>query len=149
MTSFAQSVFSSDVVGFLLIFVLFVVFLLPFDRRFIERYIMELPVSGGSEPAKLAADDTLSETAMPGGPCTRRMCKMLEFEVVVLRDLNSGLMASHRVQMAIGRWNEETWEFDVVTEWCVTWEDLEEEARRAMKSFRGIGSAKFRGAANV
>lgn len=156
MASFAQSVFSSEIVGFLLMLLLFVVFLLPFDRRFIERYIMQI----GAKPAGPAAessgslspkntDDELNDTTMPGGPYTRRLCKMLDLEVVVLRDLSSGQLASHRVELAIGRWNEGAWEFEVVTEWCETWEDLEEEARRAMKSFRGIADAKYRGAANV
>lgn len=149
MAHFAQAVFSSDIVGFLLMFTLFVVFLLPFDRRFIERYIMQLPVSGGTEAAKLTTGEAFKELATPGGPYTRRMCKMLDFEVVVLRDWSAGHIASHHVQLAIGRWNEEAWEFEVVTEWCETWEDLEEEARRAMKSFRGVGSPRYRGAANV
>ncbi len=149
MASFAQSVFSSEIVGVLLIFVLLIVFLLPFDRRFIERYIMQLPVTGGSGPEKVATDEAFSEMTMPGGPYTRRLCTMLELEVVVLRDLSAGHVDSHCVELAIGRWNEEAWEFEVVTEWCETWEDLEEEARRAIKSFRGIASPNYRGASSV
>jgi hypothetical protein len=53
------------------------------------------------------------------------------------------------VELAIGRWNEEAQEFEVVTKWCETWEDLEEEARQAMKSLRGIANPKYRGASNV
>jgi hypothetical protein len=149
MTSFAQSFFSSEIVGVLLILVLFVVFLLPFDRRFIERYIMQLPVTGGTDSEKAATDDARSGAALPGGPYTRQMCKMLELEVVVVRDLSSSHDGPRFVQLAIGRWNEEAWEFEVVTEWCETWEDLEEEARRAMKSFQGIASPNYRGASSV
>lgn len=156
MASFAQSVFSSEIVGFFLMFLLFAVFLLPFDRRFIERYIMQIgSKSAGSAAvnaalaAKSTTNDESSGTIMPGGPYTRRLCNMLELEVVVLRDLSSPHIGPRFLELAIGRWNEEAWEFEVVTEWCETWEDLEEEARRAMKSFRGIANPDYRGAPNV
>jgi hypothetical protein len=151
MASFAQSVFSSDIVGVLLTLVLLFVFLLPFDRRFIERYIMQLGTeSAGPASVKGAGSgDGSGETVMPGGPYTRRVCKMLDLEVVVLRDLSSSHAGPRLVQLAIGRWNEEAWEFEVVTEWCETWEDLEEEARRAMKSFRGITDPRYRRASHI
>jgi hypothetical protein len=136
--------------GLFIILVLFVLFLLPFDRRFIEGYIMQL----GAKPApakdrarsEQLAEDECSEPALPGGPYTRQLCTMLDLEVVVLRDLSSSHLGPRLVQLAIGRWNEEAWEFDVVTEWCKTWEDLEEEARLVTKSFHGIANPKYRGA---
>jgi hypothetical protein len=145
------------VVVFLMILVLFVVFLLPFDRRIIERYILRVgaepvgptPLRGGTRSGKLMMDDGFSETSMTGGPYTRQLCNMLDLEVVVLRDLSSSHVGFRLVELAIGRWNEEAQEFEVVTEWCKTWEDLEEEARQAMKSFRGIPNPKYRGASNV
>jgi hypothetical protein len=148
---------SSEMVAFLMILVLFVVFLAPFDRRIIERYIQRVgaepvgPASlrGRTRSRKLMMDDGCSETTMPGGPYTRRLCNMLDLEVVVLRDLSSSHVGSCLVELAIGRWNEEAQEFEVVTEWCETWEDLEEEARQAMKSFRGIANPKYPGASNV
>jgi hypothetical protein len=154
MAGLAQSIFSSDIVGFLLMLILFVVFLLPFDRRFIERYIMQIgskPASASSESPSggSTTDDELNDTTLPGGPYTRRLCNMLDLEVVVLRDLSSPHGDPRFLELAIGRWNEEAWEFEVVTEWCETWEDLEEEARRAMKSFRGIASPDYRRASNV
>jgi hypothetical protein len=157
MAGIAQSIFSSEIVGFLLMLLLFVVFLLPFDRRFIERYIMQIgakpagaaPVSSETLSANPATTDGSSETIMPGGPYTRRLCHMLDLEVVVLRDLSSSHLGPRFLQLAIGRWNEEAWEFDVVTEWCETWEDLEEEARRAIKSFRGVATPNYRRASNV
>ncbi len=153
MASVAQSIFNSEIVGFLLMVLLFVVFLLPFDRRVIERYIMQIGAEPAG-PARLAgetqsgnsiADDSANEPVMPGGPYTRQLCNMLDLEVVVLRDLSSSYVSPRLVELAIGRWNEEAWEFEVVTEWCETWEDLEEEARQAIKSFRGVSNLKYRG----
>jgi hypothetical protein len=94
-------------------------------------------------------DDGFSETTMTGGPYTRQLCNMLDLEIVVSRDLRSSHVGSCLFELAIGRWNEEAQEFEVVTEWCETKEDLEEEARQAMKSFRGIANPKCRGASNV
>jgi hypothetical protein len=141
----------------LLMLVLFVVFLLPFDRRFIERYIMQIgskpagpgSSSSGTVSGESTADDGSGEPIMPGGPYTQRLCDMLDLEVVVLRDLSSPHGDPRFLELAVGRWNEEAWEFEVVTEWCETWEDLEEEARRAIKSFRGVTNPNYRGAANV
>jgi hypothetical protein len=144
--------------GFLMMMlVLFVLFLVPFDRRFIERFIM--PLGGkrvGSSSLSAAAPDGqltmgagLTETSVPGGPYTRQLCNMLDLEVVVLRDLSSFHVGSCFVQLAIGRWNEEAWEFETVTEWCQTWEDLEEDARRAVKSFREVANSNYRGASTV
>jgi hypothetical protein len=133
---------------FLMMLVLFVVFLAPFDRRIIERYIQRAgaePVRSGTRPGKLMMDGGFSETSMTGGPYTRQLCNMLDLEVVVLRDLSSSHIGFRLVELAIGRWNEEAQEFEVVTEWCETWEDLEEQARQAMKSFRGIADPKYRG----
>ncbi|GEM_PF-4217759 len=140
--------------GLLIILLLFVVFLVPFDRRFIERYIMQLgakrpepaPSKDKIRSGQLIGDDGSGEAALPAGPYTRQLCTMLDLEVVVLRDLSSSHLGPRLVQLAIGRWNEEAWEFDVVTEWCKTWEDLEEEARQATKSFHGIANARYRGA---
>jgi hypothetical protein len=142
--------------GFLMILVLFVVFLLPFDRRIIERYIMRIgaaPVApassrGGTRSGKLMMDYGFSETTMTGGPYTRQLCNMLDLEVVSFAG-RKFFLGSWLVELAIGRWNEEAREFEVVTEWCETWEDLEEEARQAMKSFRGIANPKCPGASNV
>ncbi len=157
MTSLAQSIFSSQIVGILLLLILFIVFLLPFDRRVIERYIMQIgaepsgsvSLSAGTNSGERSTDEEANEPVMPGGPYTRQLCNMLDLEVVVLRDLSSSHLGPRLVELAIGRWNEEAWEFEVVTEWCETWEDLEEEARQAMKSFRGITDSKARGAANA
>jgi hypothetical protein len=148
---------SFEMVALLMILVLFVVFLAPFDRRIIERYILRVGVervgpaslSGGNRSGKLMMDDRFSETTMPGGPYTRQLCRMLDLEVVVLRDLSSSHVGSCLGELAIGRWNEEVQECEVVTEWCETWEDLEEEARQAMKSFREIANPKYPGASNV
>jgi hypothetical protein len=152
MASLAQSVFSSDAVGFLLILLLFVVFLAPFDRRIIERYIMrigaEASLKDGTRSGRLRRDDGFSETTMPGGPYTRQLCKMLDLEVVSFARRRF-FVGSGLGKLAIGRWNEEAWEFEVVTEWCETWEDLEEEARQAMKSFREMANPKYRGASSV
>lgn len=123
---------------------LFVVFLLPFDRRITERYIQRFgaqrvaraSLGGGTRSGKV------SETTMRRGAYTRQLCNMLDFKVVVLRDLISSPVGSRLVDLAIGRWNEEAQDFDVVTEWCKTWEELEEEARQAMKSFRGVAHPK-------
>jgi hypothetical protein len=145
---------SSEMVAFLMILALFVVFLAPFDRRIIERYIQRAdaepvgPASlrGRTRSGKLMTDDGFGETAMPGGPYTRQLCNMLDLEVVVLRGLSSSHVGCSRlVELAIGRWNGEAQEFEVVTDWCGTWEDLEEEARQAMKSFRGIADPKYPG----
>lgn len=143
---------SSGALGLLFLLLLFVLFLLPFDRRFIERYIMQIgakPAGPASSQGKLTTDDGLSETLMPGGPYTRRLCNMLDLEVVVLRDLSSSHLGPYFLELAIGRWNEEAWEFEVVTEWCQTWEDLEEQARQAVKSFREVAGSRYRGAASV
>jgi hypothetical protein len=85
---------------------------------------------------------------MAAGPYTRQLCKMLDLEVVSF-SRRRFFLGAHLVELAIGRWNEEAREFELVTEWCETWEALEEEARQAMKSFRGIATAKYRGASNV
>ena len=145
------------VVVFLMILVLFLVFLAPFDRCIIERYILRVgaepvgavSVRGGTRSGKLMLDDGFSETTIPGGPFTRKLCNMLDLEVVVSRDLSSSHVGFRLMELAIGRWNEQAQEFEVVTEWCETWEDLEEEARQALKSLRGIADPKYRGASNV
>lgn len=137
-----------------MILALFVLFLLPFDRRIIERYLMPLGAEHGrstsvtsrTRSGKPEMDDGSTVMAMPGGPYTRQVCNLLALEVVVLRDLSSSPTGSCSVELAIGRWNEEAWEFEVVTGWCQTWEDLEDEARQAMKSFQGIASPNYRGA---
>ena len=137
--------------------VLFVVFLAPFDRRIIERYIQRAgaepvgpaPLRGRTRSGHPMMDGGFSEMTMAGGPYTRQLCNMLDLEVVGLRDLDSSHVGLDLVELAIGRWNEEAQEFEVVTEWCETWEDLEEEARQAMKSFRGIANLKYRGASNM
>jgi len=146
---------SSPAVGVLYLLALFVVFLVPFDRRLLDRYAQyagaksaEASLKGALPPGKPAEDNGVHETAMPGGPYTRRLCKMLALEVIVLRDASSHA-GSRLSGLAIGRWNEEAWEFEVVTEWCQTWEDLEEEARQAVKSFRGVASPRERRASNV
>jgi hypothetical protein len=164
MASLVQSIFSARVVlvcfgllpgassgaiGFLWILALFVLFLVPFDRRFIDWYVRRVsaapegtaPSRGGTHYGKRMLGDGLSETPISEGPNTRRLCEMLDLEVVVLRDLSSSDVGSRLVALAIGRWNEEAWEFEVVTEWCETWEDLEEEALQAVKSFRGLANA--------
>lgn len=176
MVSFAQSVFSaktlllnfglfsggtgssfeSEMVGFLMIFVLFVVFLLPFDRRIIEKYIMRMgaepirrtSLKGRSRSGNLMMEYGFSETIMTGGPYTRQLCNMLDLEVVSFAR-RKFFHGSCLVELAIGRWNQEARQFEVVTEWCETWEALEEEARQAMKSFWGSANAKYRGASNV
>lgn len=147
---------SSGAVGLLIIVALFVVFLAPFDRHLLERYIQHVaakparPASSrlGTRSRKLLADHGFSETARIGGPYTRQLCKMLGLEVVSF-SRRRFFLGAHLVELAIGRWNAEAREFELVTEWCETWEGLEEEARRAMKSFRGIAAAKYRGASNV
>jgi hypothetical protein len=134
----------SEMVGFFMILVLFVVFLLPFDRRIIERYIMRMdaaPVApassrGGIRFGKLMMDYGFSDTTMTVGPYARQLCNMLDLEVVSFAR-RKFFLGSWLVELAIGRWNEEAREFEVVTEWCETWEDLEEEARQSLKSFRG------------
>ncbi len=103
---------------------------------------------GGSRFGKLMMDYGFSETAMTGGPYTRQLCKMLDLEVVSFAR-RKFFVGCCLVELAIGRWNEKAREFEVVTEWCETWEDLEEEARQAMKSFQGTGNPKYRGASNV
>jgi len=171
MANLAQSIFSartivvcfallpgasSGAVGLLMILALFVVFLAPFDRRLLERYIQHVgaepvgPASLGRETRsrKLLAVHGFSETAMTAGPYTRQLCNMLDLEVVSF-SRRKFFLGAHLVELAIGRWNAEAREFELVTEWCETWEGLEEEARQAMKSFRGIASAKYRGGSNV
>lgn len=130
----------------LIFFVLFVLFLLPFDRRFIEHYIMQI----GAKPAaaRSGAADGFREAPMPAGPYTRQLCKMLDLEVVTFAR-RKFFIGSRRVELAIGRWNKEAREFEIVTPWCATWDGLEEEARQAIKSFRGMVSAKHRGTSNV
>lgn len=147
----SRNAMSSSVI-FLMIWGLFVVFLLPFDRRIIERYVQRFgaqpvaPVSlgGGTRSGKVIMDDGFSETTMRRGPYTRQLRNMLDLKVVVLGDLISSPVGSRFGDLAIGRWNEEAQEFDIVTEWCKTWEELEEEARQAMKSFRGVAHPKYR-----
>jgi len=73
---------------------------------------------------------------------------MLDLEVVSLAR-RKFFLGCCLVELAIGRWDENTKEFEVVTEWCETWDDLEEQARQAMKSFRGVANANYRGASNV
>jgi hypothetical protein len=142
---------SSGAVGLLMIVALFVVFLLPFDRRLLERYIRRVGAASsrrGTRSRKMLMEHGFSETAMTAGPYTRQLCKMLDLEVVYLAR-RKFFLGAYLVELAIGRWNEQAREFEVVTEWCETWNGLEEEARQAMKSFRGIASAKYRGASNV
>lgn len=137
--------------GILIIFVLFVLFLLPFDRRIIERYIMRI----GAEPAAPASlkpgtrsgkmGDGFSETPLPAGPYTRQLCNILDLEVVS-HARRKYFIGARQAKIAIGRWNKETREFEIVTEWCATWEELEEEARQAVKSFRELANPKYRGA---
>ena len=103
---------------------------------------------GGTRSGKQMMDYGFSETTMTGGPYTRQLCNMLDLEVVSFAG-RKFFLGSWLVELAIGRWNEEAREFEVVTEWCETWEDLEEEARQAMKSFRGIANPKCPGASNV
>lgn len=85
---------------------------------------------------------------MAPGPYTRRLCHMLDLEVVSFTR-RKFLFGCCLVELAIGRWNGEAREFEVVTEWCETWEELEEQARIAMKSFREMAKPKYRGASNV
>jgi hypothetical protein len=147
---------SSGLLGFLMILLLFLVFLLPFDRRIIERYIMRIgaeatgraSLRGGSRSAKLMMDYGFSEKAATAGPYTRQLCDMLDLEVVTF-SRRKFFFGSWLVELAIGRWNEDAHDFELVTEWCETWEDLEEQARQAMKSFRGIADPKYRGASNA
>lgn len=147
---------SSGAVGLLIIFALFVVFLAPFDRHLLERYIRRVGAKSarsaswrrGTRSRKLLADHGFSETFMAEGPYTRQLCKMLGLEVVSVSRRRFFLGAC-LVELAIGRWNEEAREFELVTDWCETWDGLEEEARQAMKSLRGIARPKYRGASNA
>lgn len=148
---------SSEMVGFLMILVLFIVFLLPFDRRIIEKYIMRVgaePLAGRASlggrtgSGKPMMEYGFSEATMTGGPYTRQLCNMLDLEIVSFAR-RKFFLGSCLVELAIGRWNEEAKQFEVVTEWCETWEGLEEEARQAMKSFWGSANARYRGASNV
>jgi hypothetical protein len=147
---------SSGTVGLLMILALFVVFLAPFDRRLLERYIQRVGAKSarpaslrrGTRSRKLLLDHGFSETAMTAGPYTRQLCNMLDLEVVSLAR-RKFFLGAWLLELAIGRWNEQAREFEVVTEWCETWEGLEEEARQAMKSFRGNASPKYRGASSV
>lgn len=166
MTSLAQSIFSakpllaclgllpgtsSGTVGILFILALFIVFLAPFDRRLLELYIKRVgakasrPASlkGGSSRGKLLKNSGFADTTMTGGPYTRQLCKMLDLEVVTFTR-RKFFLGCYLLELAIGRWNEEAHEFEIVTEWCETWGDLEEQARQAMKSFRGIAHPKQR-----
>ncbi|MGH9687121.1 MAG: hypothetical protein ACRD5K_08535 [Candidatus Acidiferrales bacterium] len=93
-------------------------------------------------------DYGFSEATMSEGPYTRQLCKMLDLEVVSF-SRRKFFVGCCLVELAIGRWNEGTREFEVVTEWCETWEDLEDEARQAMKSFRGTADTKYGGASKV
>lgn len=142
-------------VGFLMILVLFIVFLLPFDRRIIERYIWRV----GAAPARPVAStgnirsgkemlEPFGATPMDAGPYTRQLCKMLDLEVVSF-SRRKFFFGCWLVELAIGRWNDKAREFEIVTEWCETWEGLEEEARQAMKSFREVADPRYRGASNV
>lgn len=142
---------SSGTFGVLLILLLFVVFLAPFDRRLLERYIQRVSAASlarSSRSAKLILHHGFGDTAASGGPYTRQLCKMLDLEVVSLAR-RKFFLGCCLVELAIGRWDENTKEFEVVTEWCETWDDLEEQARQAMKSFRGVANANYRGASNV
>lgn len=140
----------------LMMLVLFLLFLAPFDRRIIERFLLPpdgepvgpAPLEGDTRTRKPAMDDG-PRTSATGGPYTRQLCHMIDLEVVFLRDFSSPHAGLRLMKLAIGRWNEEAQEFEVVTEWCDTWEDLEEEARRAVKSFQGIADPKYRGASNI
>jgi hypothetical protein len=137
---------SSGTLALLTILLLFVVFLAPFDRRLLERYIRRVSVRAalrdGTRSGKLMKGAEVRETPMPGGPFTRQLCKMLDLEVVDSRGARSSRFGSRVVRLAVGRWNREDRQFEVVTEWCETWEDLEDEARQAMKSFRGVANVK-------
>lgn len=140
------------VVMVLLMVVLFLLFLLPFDRRFIERYIMRigaLPTAAASTRGESRSGQMVTEglrdTTVPGGPYTRQICKLLDLQVVRFAP-RKFFFRSRPVKLAIGRWNEKAREFEVVTAWCTTWEELEEEARQAVKSFREIANPKYRGA---
>ncbi|MGH9715228.1 MAG: hypothetical protein ACRD4R_00635 [Candidatus Acidiferrales bacterium] len=93
-------------------------------------------------------DDLFNEKTLREGPYTRQLCNMLDLEVVSI-SRRKFFVGCCLVELAIGRWNEKAREFEVVTEWCETWEALEEEARHAMKSFRGVANPKYRGASNV
>lgn len=166
MTSLAQPIFSakallvcfgllpgasSGAVGVLLILLLFIVFLAPFDRRLLERYIQRVGAAslrGGTRSAKLMLHHGFSEASMTAGPYTRQLCKILDLEVVSFAR-RKFFLGSYLVELSIGRWNEHAHEFEVVTDWCETWDDLEEQARQAIKSFREIANPKYRGASNV
>jgi len=147
---------SSGMGALLMLLALFIVFLVPFDRRLLDWYAKRVgaqalrppPLKRGSRRGKLLIDTGFGEASMRGGPYTRQLCKMLDLEIVGLARRRF-LLGAYLVELAIGRWNEEAQEFEVVTEWCETWEDLEKEARRAMKSFRGIANPRYRGASNV
>ncbi|MDE3169936.1 MAG: hypothetical protein KGL75_07330 [Acidobacteriota bacterium] len=102
----------------------------------------------GAKRAEPAAGDGFREAPMRGGSYTRQLCKMLKLEVVSF-SRRKFIFGSRRVDVAIGRWNKEAQEFEIVTPWCPTWEGLEEEARRAVKAFRGMVDAKHRGTSNV
>jgi hypothetical protein len=147
---------SSGTGALLMLLALFIVFLVPFDRRLLDWYAKRVgdkalqPASSkrSTHLGKRRLDYGFGETAMTGGPCTRQVCKMLDLEVVSIAR-RKFFVGCYLVELAIGRWNEEDREFEVVTEWCETREELEEKARQAMKSFRGIAKPKYRGASNV
>jgi hypothetical protein len=142
---------SSPAAGLLLIFLLFFLFLAPFDRRLLERYIQRVNAAATRREAaakKVKAAAAIYDTAI-GGPFTRQLCDMLDLEVVVLRDARSSHVRSFLGELAIGRWNKAAQKFEVVTAWCETWADLEDEARRAIKSFHGMANSKTRGESRV
>jgi hypothetical protein len=159
MASLAQSIFSattllvclgllpgasSAMVGILMILALFLVFLAPFDRHLLERYIQRVgaaSLASSARSTKRMTGNEFAETPISGGPYTRQLCKMLDLEVVSFAR-RKFFLGAYLVELAIGRWNDDAREFEVVTEWCETWEGLEEEARQAMKSFRGIATPK-------
>ncbi|HVB86186.1 MAG TPA: hypothetical protein VNK23_05915 [Candidatus Dormibacteraeota bacterium] len=166
MASLAQSIFSaktllvclgplpgasSGTVGILFILALFIVFLAPFDRRLLERYIKRVgakasrpaPLSGASRSAKFLLKSGFGDTSVAAGPYTRQLCKMLDLEVVTFAR-RKFFIGCFLVELAIGRWNEGSREFEIVTEWCETWDELETQARQAIKSFRGIAHPKHR-----
>lgn len=139
---------SSGMLALLMILLLFVLFLVPFDRRIIDlhaRWATALRDRTSGKPT----DRGTSKKTIAGGPYTRQLCNMLDLEVVVLRNARSSHVGSFLGRLAIGRWNEEARKFEVVTAWCDTWAELEKEARHAMKSFRGVAYPSRRGAPHV
>lgn len=135
-----------------MILLLFFVFLAPFDRRLLERYIRRVNAASARREAasrNVRAASGINRTIVSGGPFTRQLCDMLDLEVVVLRDAKASHVRSFLGELAVGRWNKAAQRFEVVTAWCESWADLEEEARRAIKSFHGIANPRTRGASRV